>query len=308
MEFGMTKFRSPMLASDYDESKLKFPLLASPKIDGIRCVLDRASDENLTDPYTRSGKIIRNKYVQQQIGLTHLFGLDGELVVGEPNAADVYNKTSSGIMSTDGEPDFTFWVFDYRELNKRFLNRHDEASRIIKPMQHPRVKLLEQIWVRDVAELEAYEAEQLEKGFEGIMIRDPESLYKFGRSTAKGGELLKVKRVSHDEAVIVGFVEQMHNANEAETNELGRTKRSSAKDGLVPADTLGAFICRNGEKWTPDFNISPGVLNASERKFIWDNRNDYMGLIVNFKHLAHGAKDRPRHGRFNGFRHVDDLS
>ena len=39
-------------------------------------------------------------------------GLDGELIVGEPNAVDVYRTTNSGVMSADGEPDVKFYVFD----------------------------------------------------------------------------------------------------------------------------------------------------------------------------------------------------
>jgi DNA ligase-1 len=303
----MDKFKSPMLASDYKPELLKFPLLASPKIDGIRCVIDKTA-EYMYDPYSRSGKIIRNKFIQQQIGLTPFYGLDGELVVGEASAPDVYNRTSSGVMAEKGEPDFIFWVFDHRNVEGDFAQRSVEAHRIVMQAAQKRVRWLPQEWIRGPEELEAFEAKCLELGFEGIMIRDPDSMYKFGRSTAKGGELLKVKRTAHDEFEIVDFVEMMSNQNEATTNELGRTKRSTAQDGLVPADTLGAFVGRNRAKWDVDFNVSPGILTAAERKELWDNREAHRGRTGVMKHLPHGAKDRPRHGRFNGFRDPSDLS
>ena len=45
------------------------------------------------------------------------------------------------------------------------------------------------------------------------------------------GYLLKVKRFVDGEALVIGVTEPMHNANEAKTNELGRTARSHKKAG-----------------------------------------------------------------------------
>lgn len=323
----MDKFKSPMLASEYHIGLLKFPLLASPKIDGIRCVITKGAD-GLVDAFTRSGKPIRNRFIRERIGLTPFAGLDGELVVGPASAPNVYNVTSSGVMREDGEPDFTYWVFDLYGVSPDgrtdlfYDQRNVTASRIIQDgpggMQtgiglgktsDGRIRMLKQVWLHSMEELDIFEAECLGLGYEGIMIRNAGTVYKYGRSTAKGGELLKVKRVSHDEAIIIGFEEQFTNNNEAFTDELGRTKRSSAKEGLAAADTLGAFVCTNDEKWPGQtFNVGPGVLTHAERKAVWDQREAHMGRLVSFKHLAHGAKDKPRHGRFNGFRDPSDMS
>jgi DNA ligase 1 len=292
-------------------AKLVFPVVASPKLDGIRCVIDRTGEpaSAMVDPYSRSGKIIKNKYVQEQIGLSPFLGLDGELIVGSAFVPDVYNKTSSGVMSHDGEPDFIFWVFDMRGMDEAlFPARHAAANKIVLEFSHHRIRMLPQKMIFSIEELNAYESECIEQGFEGVMIRHPETRYKYGRSTPRGGELLKIKRVSHDEAEIIGFEEQMFNGNEAFTDELGRTKRSTSKDGLVPADTLGAFVCRNDALWPGQvFNIAPGVLTHAERKELWGRRDAYLGRAISFKHFAHGAKDKPRHGRFKGFRDQDDM-
>ena len=42
----------------------------------------------------------------------HLQGVDGELIVGNPTAHDVFQKTTSGVMSKEGEPDVTLYAFD----------------------------------------------------------------------------------------------------------------------------------------------------------------------------------------------------
>ncbi|USN16409.1 DNA ligase [Luteibacter phage vB_LflM-Pluto] len=303
-------FRSPMLAKDYDPAKLAFPLLGSPKIDGIRCVVDR-DDAGLPVAYSRSGKPIRNAFVQKHLAREEYVGLDGELVVGPFNAPDVYNVTSSGIMSSDGEPDFTFHVFDFRadgsytERTAGLLGIISTANRLYPAH---RLRLLTQAPILGPEELEAFEADCLENGFEGIMIRRANAPYKYGRSSTKDGALLKVKRFKYDEeATIVDVEELMHNENEAFTNELGRTKRSTAKEGRVGSGMVGAFIC-SSPNYTDTFRVSAGSLSHKEKERLWNERDGLRGLIIRFKHLPHGAKDRPRHGLFEGFRHLDDLS
>ena len=51
-----------MLASAYDEKKLKYPMFASPKLDGIRCFIQDGV------AYTRNGKPVRNGVIQSIIG------------------------------------------------------------------------------------------------------------------------------------------------------------------------------------------------------------------------------------------------
>ena len=104
----MSTEMKPMLAYQKlpDLEALTYPLIASPKLDGIRClIVDGVA-------VSRSLKPIRNKYVQSILGSHEFNGLDGELVVGSPTDPDVYLKTNSGVMSVEGEPDFTYLVFD----------------------------------------------------------------------------------------------------------------------------------------------------------------------------------------------------
>lgn len=304
------KFLKPMKASDFVPEKLKWPLLASPKFDGIRAVVDTFGSGK-PQLISNSGKPIRNKFAQDVIPSLATLGFDGELIVGDPAAPDVYHRTSSGIMSADGEPDFKYHVFDYRitpdmDYNRRYEDLLDLLHNMAAHGQLARIELVRQQIITNMAELEALEQQYLTAGYEGMMIRFPYTPYKYGRSTVREGALLKVKRFAQDEAVIVGFDEMMTNLNEATISETGRTKRSSAKDGLVPADTLGAFVCRNKFLCETEFNVSPGVLTQAERKELWDNRDSYMGRRITFKHFAYGAKDKPRHSRFNGFREEDD--
>ena len=97
----------PMLSHTItDTSAVKCPVLVSQKLDGIRClIIDGVA-------VSRNLKPIRNEFVQSVIGTPKYNGLDGELIVGATFAKDCYRVTNSGVMSKDGEPDFTYHVFD----------------------------------------------------------------------------------------------------------------------------------------------------------------------------------------------------
>lgn len=313
----MREVKSPMLASEYDPSKLKFPVIASPKIDGIRGHVVNGVI------YSRSAKPIRNRHIQALLGNPLLDCFDGELVFGPANAPNVYSESSKGVMSFSGHPvmgthDFDFWVFDcYAEPDNQYEERiarvrHYLFDRLYPhPEYIPNIKVLPQTVLCDESQLDIYEAEQLALGYEGVMLRDPLAPYKFGRSSVRDGALLKVKRFAYDEARIVGHEELMHNDNELTQDELGRARRSESKDGKRPSGMLGAYICVS-PKYQKDgrsieFNVSCGSMSHEERKSAWDNRVSSLNKLVRFRHLPHGAKDVPRHGLYAGFRDPDDL-
>ena len=96
----------PLLSCEVPLDMVNFPIYVSTKFDGIRAlVIDGVV-------YSRSLKPIRNKHVQQLFGKEEYNGFDGELIVGDIYAKDVFQKTTSGVMSEDGNPDVTFYVFD----------------------------------------------------------------------------------------------------------------------------------------------------------------------------------------------------
>lgn len=287
----------PMLSATYDPAKpIKFPAMVSPKLDGIRCLIigGKAVSRNL--------KPIRNEYIQSILGDPSFNGLDGELVVGDPTDPMAYRNSSSGIMSTDGEPDFTFLVFDdFQDPNKPFYQRLFSAIDLtggrIKAVPHSMIKTME--------ELEAFEAECLEAGYEGVMLRDPSGTYKFGRSTLKEGGLIKLKRFSDSEMKITAFEELMHNENELKRDELGRAERSSAQAGMIPGGTLGTLI-------GVDIHTGQGIrlgsgFTAADRDYIWGAKDSLTGKLVKYSYFAVGAYEKPRFPVFQGFRDINDL-
>lgn len=287
----------PMLAATTDGTNLTYPLLASPKLDGIRAlVIDGVV-------VSRSLKPIPNKHVQRLFGQPEFNGLDGELIVGDQTASDVFQKTESGVMSIDGTPNVQFCVFDKHEIGVAFIERFKTAVRTTYA-RHPVVIVPHQV-LNTARQLKAFEELCLEKGYEGVMLRDPDGLYKHGRSTLKQGWLLKLKRFEDSEAKIIGFKEAMHNANEAKTNALGHKERSHKKAGMVGKDMLGAFIVED-LKTGVQFDIGTGFTEG-QRKSFWRGREGILGAVVKYKYQPAGVKDKPRFPVFLGFRHKDDL-
>ena len=280
-----------------DINKLTYPLLASPKIDGIRCLT-----MNGGIPVSRKMKEIPNKHILNQICLWDKKGLDGELwIKGAKNFGDV----SRGVMKRSGEPDFEYIVFDiWDRTDLGYTNRINElCNRLVNKPEW--ITILIPVTINNPKELEDYEQKCLDEGYEGVMTRKPNGLYKYGRSTAREEILLKLKRFSDSEAEIIGYQEQMHNYNEATKDAFGRTERSSAKAGKVPAGVLGKFLCK--DRFTGvEFDVGTGF-DAKQRKEFWDDRYSYIGKFLKYKFQPSGAQEKPRFPTYLGMRHEDDM-
>lgn len=290
----------PMLACQYDKASVRWPMLASPKLDGIRCIAHNGV------AMARSMKPIRNRYIQawfaRQLDTINLF--DGELIVGSPTAPDVFNVTTSAVNSEDGEPDFTFHVFD-RVGYIDYISRFDVLRQEDMP---DRVQLVPNFYIFNEQELAVYEAKALDEGYEGVMLRHPASPYKHGRSTPKEAYLLKVKRFNDAEAVIVDLLEEMRNVNPLTVNELGLNTRSSHQANLVAKGTMGTLCVRgiNGDFKDVEFGIGSGFDQAT-RQMLWDDRQNMLGKVVTYKYFSVGVKDKPRFPVFKGFRDPTDI-
>lgn len=287
----------PMLAAATNGHFLKYPMLLSPKLDGIRClIIDGVA-------VGRSLKPLPNKYVQKIFGRPELNGLDGELVVGQPTAKEVFQATSSGVMSIEGEPEVSFWVFDDFSESGGFQHRLSAARRRIKNQKF--CEIVPHNMVINADELSIWEEGYLELGYEGVMLRHPDGPYKHGRSTAKEGWLLKIKRFEDSEALVIGFSELMHNANEAKRNQLGHLERSSHKANKVGKQMLGALTVKD-LKTGIEFDIGTGF-TEDQRKLLWAAGDSLLGKVVRYKSQPTGVKEKPRFPVFLGFRDAVDM-
>lgn len=294
-----SKFK-PMLAEHAEMELIHFPMLASTKLDGIRAVVLNGQ------LLSRKLKPIPNKYTRSLFEHPEYEGLDGELIVGSPTDPKCFNKTTSGVMSEDGEPEVHFYVFDqipeYCGMNSDtpFSKRYKDLT----PLDH--VILVEQQLVSNYEELSSFEEKCLTEGYEGVIIKSPDSPYKYGRSTIREGYMLKIKRYQDSEARILSVEELMSNTNEATINKLGKTERSNHKEGMVPQNTLGALVVED-IKTKVQFHIGTGF-DQELRDKLWADKGSLIGKIVKYKYFGYGQVDKPRHPVFLGFRDERDMS
>lgn len=285
----------PMLACSVMPTfkEIKYPVIASPKLDGIRCLIIDGK------PYSRSLKLIPNKFVQQELSKLNLPELDGELMLYNGD----FNNVQSAVMSETGEPDFVFVVFDYFKHPKHPYSKRLSSCEELN-ISSERVKLIEYEYVHNehrMEELFDYWVEHCK--YEGAIIRSPFGPYKYGRSTYNQGWMLKLKVFTDAEATIVGFEELMHNANEVTVNNLGYQVRSSCMEGQYSGDTLGSLVVKFQNV---EFKIGTG-LDANERQRLWNMREELKGKLVTFKYQELSKYGVPRFPVYKGLRHIEDL-
>lgn len=292
----MSNFKPMLSGSVEDVSALRLPLWASVKLDGIRAMVLNGV------LVSRNLKPIPNIYTQKLFGKRSLEGLDGELIVGKAGDPDVFRRTTSGVMSVEGQPDVYFHVFDCMSYPKLpYCSRMDLARDLCTGST--RTTPVAQNLITDFSKLESFEATVLGYGYEGVMLRSTDAPYKYGRGTVKAQDLLKLKRFADAEAKIIDFEEQMHNTNEATLDALGHTERSSKKAGMIGKGTLGALKVSgvNGTYKGATFNIGTGFDDAL-RAEIWVNQPRWWGAVVKYKYFPSGSKEAPRFPVFLGRR------
>lgn len=287
----------PMLAAAANLSSLAYPLYASPKLDGIRGVI---VDGQLK---SRSLKSIPNPNVSARFSLTRYNGLDGELILGSPTAKDVYRVTNGACARETGNPDVKFYVFDNFGRPKITFDNRLAMLEDFRGDKH--IVVMDQKMIEDEKELLEYEAQCLEQGYEGLILRHPLGEYKFGRSTAKEQGMLKLKRFTDSEAEIIAVYEEMENTNVKVQNELGRGARSSHAAGLVPKGRAGGLDVKDIHTGV-SFSIGTGLVD-DDRDYFWRFRNKVVGKLIKYKYFPVGVKDKPRHPVYLGGREKWDL-
>jgi len=314
----------PMLASDYVEAKLKFPVMAQPKIDGVRAL-------HTTGAFTgRSLKKFKNVHTTQFFGHSSLAGLDGELAGERENHPDLCRITSSLVGTIKGMPWLLWWLFDYvtpETKDKPYLHRFDELLprrfeelRLEVPHLFPHLRLMPYKIVANMDQLLEYENELLVLGFEGVILRGLGAKHKQGRSTPTEGGLQRIKRFVDFEFRVHTIIEGDANENEAQINELGQTFRSSHQENKVPNGMVGAMLGTvlgvvkdpiTGDVMFEDgqeVRVGAGCLNHDQRRHYFQNQAEFMELIYKAKFFPKGIKDKPRFPTWQSFRDASDIS
>lgn len=313
----------PLLAKDADESKIKFPIWGFPKIDGCWLGIQEGK------AFARSLKPHENKCITSFYSNPEFNGIRGEFISGTtPNRKGLVRDSSSFASTIDRDgiagEDFSLWAFDYvteDSCNLSYERRYVLLSMKIEELRNKygcSFNIIQGKVLNSLNEYHKYLQECLSLGYEGCILRDPALPHKEGRSSSVKAHLWRWKPYKDAEILVIGIIEGNTNTNEKETNELGRTKRSFAQEGLIPNGLVGGIVGTLLEDLTDCFGsvimpkgsevlISPGEMTLEERKFYFENPNEILGKIAKFKYFAFDLKDKPRYPTFVTLRSKEDL-
>jgi DNA ligase-1 len=279
---------------------IKGPYLMSTKLDGIRCLF---IDGKML---SRKFKPIRNVYLQKKFqhmkemsksGLT----IDGELY-GPYNFPDI----AGYVMSMDKwcPDDLLFYCFEILPEDERAMNAENRSALYHQLVAgSPGTDCLAQYHVEGSEEILSKYDLFVKLGFEGAILKRPNSIYKFGRITTHSGDGYKLKPMMTFDAIVLG-VEQATQAlpdSQRTLDPFGKSHTSHKQDDRELVEKAASFIVDyNG------YSSKVSLAMTDEQKVeVWKNQKDYVGRRIEYKGMLVGSKDRVRHPVFLRFR--DDL-
>lgn len=253
---------------------LKFPnALMSVKLDGIRGEYIRGGNGLPSRILTRGGNEIRGvehiieacDQVYTQYGTAESF--DGELLI--PGLT--FQESSGKLRSGENTPDAVFHIFDWPSAGRYPLGVRLTWLKGLSESWSPCLKLVKHVPVKDVEHIQKMYEKALSLGYEGLVIKDADSLYERKRSSS----WLKMKPNEMDEVEIIGFMEG---------DENGRF-----------AGTLGSIIGRRKD----GTEVRVAGFTDEEREHIWNNQELWLGEIVEVNFHEVTPDGSFRHARFN---------
>jgi DNA ligase-1 len=261
-----------MLAHDgaNHEAKIMGKKLVEPKLDGVRCLTVVDYENQTVTQYTRNGKVLENfthitEYLNQYISeFGRSMVLDGEVVshtfqdlMKQVHRKDNVKAQDARLVLFDCLPLVEFkqgksvmGLKRRREFLKNWQNIFADSGfiEIVAQCEFDLDVLTDEIEFGD------YNKEMVKAGYEGIMIKDPDSKYECKRSTA----WLKQKPFIEVSLAVTGYEEG--------------TGRNEGR--------LGALICE-GEDDGKTISVNCGSgFSDSDRDELWAGRDSLVGQVV----------------------------
>ena len=193
------------------DERPNYPLRVEPKLDGLRCI---AIKQNGTvTMFTRNGTEL-NTLPTVKIAL-EAAPYDNLVLDGEAMGSD-WNESASVVMSrkfAKDDSNIIYNVFDAiplgdwldQKVNEElpYRLRLEIVEEVVKLIGTNSVKQVDGITVNNDQELLAFYGFTMQKGYEGIMLKDLSAPYYFKRSDS----IQKLKPVTTFEGVVVGWYE-----------------------------------------------------------------------------------------------------
>ena len=290
----------PMTAHSSDvpskRAKISFPAIVQRKYNGLRCMANWREDSNqnyLPQPYlmSRGNKQYKVNHIEAELSkiLPKKDALDGELYKHGMALAHI-NSFVKKWRPIESEV-IEYHVYDYPYINGKSLiqsKRLEALEKLSKKFKGTHIVFVESYEVNSWEEVEAYEKQFVEEGYEGAIVRDMNGTYEFGN---RSDALLKVKTFKDDEFEVVGHDVEISNINGNEIRAV-------------------VWICKNKFK-SPDgsyktFEVRPKG-TFEERAEMLNSVQDYIGKKLTVKYFELTPDNIPFHGVGLHFRLDEDL-
>ena len=259
----------PMLAGKYEprtdkkkRTDIQYPCFVQPKLDGIRCIM-----------YMKDGKIMAqsrtgtyfNSVDHITSALVPFFNsfrvvLDGELYTNEIPFEVLAGIIKKKKITSEDQLKLNivkYHIYDMIDSELLFIERSQFISKNV--LEHEHLEIVDTVLVKSINEFKTRFAFYIEHGYEGIMLRNINSLYRQG---FRSNDLQKYKEFQEEEYVIIGF------------------EQGSWRD-------QGTVIWKCETKDGREFSVRPkGTIEF--RKDLFKNGDKYIGkkLTVIFQELS----------------------
>lgn len=278
-------------AANKDVSVAKFGIqdyIAEPKLDGVRCVA--ILKENTCSLFSRNGKKIENfKGIEKQ--LLEIFSdylsaglvLDGELVCGKNEFSQLMTTLYSLKPVEKVVESTTYNIFDAISLAEFESGSSLKSLRARKEFlskfyTHKKIVFVQHYEVSSLEETNTLFKDFVKDGYEGLMLKDFNSFYKFKRTN----DWIKIKPNDDYTLVITEAIE----GTGKYINSLGAVKGYYLEDETISAEVGSGF-------------------SDAERENLWKNKEELVGRKIDIVADSITHKKSFRFPIFKRFR--DDL-
>ena len=309
-----TSFKVPLLRPikapseqvPFTDPRIQYPMMGSIKYDGFRGLLiNGVFYSPVLKPYRNQNL---PSHFAEAVELSKLgWVLDGELW-SQPLS---FNELQSRISSVQGSlTSVEYHIFDAvraEEWGSFTPFYHDRYLRLIHLPQMSNCKVVHQHLISSAQEAETFYEDMLSAEHEGVILRSPFGRYKNNRCTHNESNMLKFKAFSTSDGVITKVIQRrkLKEDLEREYAPTGLLEKVHTKDSYTLDDAVGAVeVLFEGVLFQCAFGRG---FSYKEKQELWTKRDRLPGRHVEFKHMKHGAKDRPRIGSIVRFRYdLDD--
>jgi DNA ligase-1 len=267
----MSKFPVMLASPPKDIHRIKFPCIAQIKMDGMRAMIVKRDGE--VTVYSRNGnKMIKlNRHFEAILEDMDNVVLDGELTVKDVQGNILDRKSGNGIchkavesVGTISQEEvsrikITIWDIIKVEKFDEGLDDTSGVARLEALAKLPRTSIHEIVDTYEISNIEEAEElfeEMLNKGEEGIILKNLEHPWEAKRSK----QIVKMKAIKEIDLKIIGFAE-------------GEGKASGM---------LGKFTCENKDG-TIRTDCGTGF-SDEQRKNLWEGRHGLIGKVCTIKY------------------------